>query len=258
MSEINIIAADSRGGGLEILLPEGIKQKTIVSVTSGKGYQVICDEALALLPPPHLSLKSIYHVYFCCGINDVTDLLVSKEVKYKECVMLFSAETIFEKVSILINDCRQAIIKRGAVPIFATIPKMNLADYNNHLLYKAKFYKRTKFVVHSEFYPDMQTRLNQAIDKINNYICETNRKLEVSIPFLHTTIMKRCGSKKTKVYYKYLWDLLHDGLHAGDELNGKWAETLCIAIGKNRSRGDVAECLSPKRSWLQEKRQRLN
>ena len=70
--------------------------------------------------------------------------------------------------------------------------------------------------------------------------------------------MKRCSSKKSGVYYKYLWGLYYDGLHADKELKKKWAESLTIAIGHNRAKDDEDTCMSPKRSWMQEeKRPRL-
>ena len=252
---------DSRGVGLQKflyeLLPEGSKECTEVHINSGKGYKVMREKALALLPPPYRQ-RSRSHVYFVCGICDITEMFRSPTQNYKETVMVLSPEAVFEKVAAEINDCRQAILKAGALPIFATIPRINLAIYNNYVLNHPKPEKRTSLLLHSKFYPDMQTRTNKAVDKINKFICETNRQLGNSIPFLHTDIMKRCGSNKTRVYYKYLWGLYYDGLHADEDLKKKWAGTLSIAIGHNRSKDDEDVCLSPKRSWMhEEKRPRL-
>ena len=146
---MNHVLTDSRGVGLqkflEELLPEGSKECTEVHINSGKGYKVMREKALALLPPPYRQ-RSRSHVYFVCGICDITEMFRSPTQNYKETVMVLSPEAVFEKVAAEINDCRQAILKAGALPIFATIPRINLAIYNNYVLNHPKPDKRTKFL----------------------------------------------------------------------------------------------------------------
>ena len=146
--------------------------------------------------------------------------------------------------------CQSKIMAHGALPIFATIPKFHLETYNNTMLKHCK----TSIHLHRDFYPEMQERLNITIDKINEFICQINRRQRVSIPFLHTTIMKRRGRKKTS-YYIYHWHLLDDGLHPSDQLKEQWANSISAAIRKNRTKDDSdSDPHSPKRSWLREKR----
>ena len=246
---MDIVVASSRGRGLEGLLPSG----TTLRWESSAGYQVLRNKALALLPPPN-SQKERPHVYFLCGVCDITEKIGKKRDQYAECLFTKDSAHVIENIKNEIALCRSSVIRRGGLPIFATIPRLNLCIYNNSLLSK----KYTKHLLHSDKYPEMQTQINEIIDKINIYICETNRNLEVSIPFLHTTIMKRSG-KKGRTHYRYLWNLFEDGLHAGIELNKLWAESLTIAMGKNREKEQINddEMRSPKRSWRQEKRPKL-
>ena len=173
---------------------------------------------------------------------------------YKEVIFSKNPDSVIDDIKNEIAFCRTKILQRGALPIFATIPKLNLELYNKFLVDD----NRTSDLRYTHKYPEMQSQIDLVIDRVNVFICETNRKLEVSIPFLHTTIMKRRGSKG-KAYYKYLWDLMYDGLHAGNDLKKLWGESLTVAIQKNRAKDyDSDENKSPKRSWRQEKRPRLN
>ena len=243
---MNLVVASSRGGGLQPLLPKG----TFVSVNPGAGFKVLCERALELLPSPR-SQQGMTHVYIVGGACDVTERKQSH--RYKEYVLYDSAESVIERMKQDILSCHSKISSHGVLVIFATIPKFNLETYNNSLLQRNK----TTALYHTEHYQEMQDRINNVLNEINNFICETNRKHRVSIPFLHTTIMKRRGNKK-RAYYIYLWHLLYDGLHATDELKTLWAASLKAAIKKNRALDDSDEdSHSPKRSWRQEKRPKL-
>ena len=59
----------------------------------------------------------------------------------------------------------------------------------------------------------MQTQVEHIIKELNRFISDTNRARGVSAPLLHTAIHKRHG-KGHRLYYKFHWDKLYDGIHA--------------------------------------------
>ena len=95
-----------------------------------------------------------------------------------------------------------------------------------------------------------------AIDLINKQIYELNLKLKVSTPFLHCTIMERRG-KKSKRRHILRYDRYTDGLHASEDLAASWGEVITRAMTLNDYQEDSEVEGSPKRSWMQSKRPRV-
>ena len=249
--QMNIIVSSSRGGGLKEYLPSG----TIVDVNPGGKLKVLKHKAVSLLPPPH-RLNRKPHVYILGGVPDITELAKSSspDFWYRESIFVHDSAPTIDKVKAEIMSCQAHIIKQGAVPIFCTIAKFNLNIYNNSLLKDGK----TSILYHSDHYDDMQIRIDEVIDSVNDFIIKINRDIHMKTPCVHTCIKERRGSSGHG-YYTYNWGLFKDGLHARPRLYQNWAKSLKVAFRKNRENEDSEEeNRSPKRSWRREKRHKPN
>ena len=78
----------------------------------------------------------------------------------------------------------------------------------------------------------MQENLNQAIDNINNFICDTNFSARLSTPLTQFAIKKRTGNSR-RVRFRYNWNGLIDGLHANSNTKILWADAISAAINRN-------------------------
>ena len=247
---MNILVSSSRGGGLKALLPRG----TVVDVNPGGTYNDLKERVDVLLPPPH-RLRQTPHVYVLGGVPDITELVKSKSARryhYRESIFVYESDFTIERVRNEIRLCRSHILRKGATPIFCTIPKFHLAMYNNSLVDK----NMTSFLLHSEHYADMQSRIDKVIDNLNDFIIQLNLQINMRTPCIHTSIRKRRG-RSGHGYYIYVWSLYKDGLHANDQLKNDWAKALKVAFDKNRESEDSdGENHSPKRGWRREKRPR--
>ena len=240
-----IVVAASRGVGLKDFLPEG----TRVSITGGGSIDQLKQEAMYLLPSSLGSKR--YHIYFLCGIPDITKFERKFNEHYKECVYLEEPSVTSERYLAKLKNCQSFFVERGALPIFCTIPKVLLAKYNLFRLLSGK----TATLRLTEQYAKMQENLNLAIDIINNSIYELNNKVKASTPFLHTTIREQRGCKG-KRYTAYRWEKLYDGLHATEGLRPVWAECLSKAMRMNSlledsdSEGEDSSFKRPSGGWL--------
>ena len=245
---MSIILATSRGADLADHLPFG----TTVKVMPGAKLQDLKDEAKKILPPPSSRIVRRQHVYFLCGVPDLSTLQKNNSPKYRECIYNFEPLTKAQQYQNQLRECRDEILRCGALPIFATIPKFNLEIYNNHLL--AKNY--TTYLQYQDDYKEMQTKLNTTIDSVNTYIYSLNKDTNVSTPFIHCSIMQRRGSHPNR-YYVLQWEKFRDGLHASKSLSITWAEAFNKSMDKNCHLEDSDNEGSPKRSWRNSKRQRV-
>ena len=243
---MNVIVASSRGYGLKQHLPKG----THVDVNPGAKLKYLTERVACIIAHPQ-KLRKNPCAYIVAGIPDLTEKLKSQNPSYRytETIFVEEPEAAASRIKIEITNCQKIISNQGIKPIFCTIPKMKIETYNNSLLKKRK----TSILLHSEYYSDMQLRLNQTIDLLNSFIIDCNCSSRVATPCLNTTIKKRRGSG----YYVYLWHLYTDGLHAGEPLKEKWAACLQQAFEKNDTSIDSSdEDKSPKRSWLRLKKQK--
>ena len=220
---MNKVIATSRGKGLQRFLPAG----TTVSVRGGGLIdELICDADSVL--PPYMGQSKRTHLYFVFGIPDITKLLKNFENHHRETIFDEEPSVTSDRILKKIRKCQTHFVERGALPIFCTIPRVNLAKYNLFGLLNNK----TSTLNYVNQYATMQENLDQAIDQINNGIYEINKKLQVSTPFLHGTIRERRGAKgKRHTVYRY--EKLYDGLHAHWDLRPVWADCLSKAFRLN-------------------------
>lgn len=91
--------------------------------------------------------------------------------------------------------------------IFPTLTGLDIARYSTH-------------------YPTglrspQQITLNQAIINMNRHITATNRSMNISTPFLATTVYPWC-----RRHYRFVYTHLFDGCHPTDQLCAKWADKI--------------------------------
>lgn len=237
---MNIVVSSSRGVGLSEHLPTG----TWVSIAEGGKLKSLLETAKEMLPPPH-GLSRRYHVYFLCGVPDITRLIKKYSEHYRECVYDEDPSATADRYHAELGDCQKEILKCGALPIFCSITKVNIAKYNLSCLLTNK----TSTLRLTDQYQHMQSNLNQTIDTINNHIYTLNKKIGVSTPFLQHTISERRG-KKSHRFYIQKWELLYDGLHTSDTLRPIWGKVLTKAMSLNDNLEDSEEEETVKRPWL--------
>lgn len=241
---MNVVVGSSRAFNLKPLLPAGTKVQAIPSAK----LKALTTTALSITPPSY-SLNSRAHVYFICGIPDISELVQSPKLSkpyyaYAEAIYIETPELTIERYKKDLIESQKTILKHGALPIFATIPSYNIETYNNYLLTKKR---KTKILYHQDHYSEMQENLELVIITINKFITELNKKVGASTPFLHDTIRENRGTRGSR-YSVYNWSRLFDGLHAGPKLTIKWAKVISKCIDCNQ-KNEEEEVGSPKRSW---------
>ena len=249
---MNVLLADSRGGGMPEALPGYFD---VVEIQAGARVKQL-SALVKHLVPESARLKRTTHVYVIGGINDVTERVVSGDFNYiyKEVICVEEPEAIAKRVIDDINDCAKEIKKKSAIPVFATITKANIAVYNETQLNGSRPATATQYLHQQDSYDIMQENAGSAVNIINSHIKSLNRSNDVSTPLCHTVLIKSRGRKGR--YKVHDWSALWDGVHGTLKTKGLWADSLKAAMDLNSEAIDDS-LSSPKRSWKYEKRQRL-
>ena len=179
---MNIVIASSRGAGLQAHLPKG----SYVTTMPGGRLTTLMNKAKDDIPPPH-GLTKRYHIYFLCGVPDITSLVKDRNENYRECIYNNEPSHTTDNYVMDLKECQREILKCGALPIFATITKINIRNYNMHSLDNNK----TSCLKFSDKYQIMQSKLDQAINLINVEIHKLNKKIGVSSPFSSISLRKK-------------------------------------------------------------------
>ena len=240
-----IVMASSRGKGLGAYLPEG----TLVSVSDGATLGDLQEAAKEFLPPPSgLACGYRYHMYFLCGVPNITRLVKCSKEHYRECIYDEDPLVTAERYLAELGGCQKDMMAKGVLPVFCSITKVNLYHYNQSFINK----KWTSSLKYQDQYPIMQGNLDRAIDLINSHITKTNKKIGVATPYLNQAIIERRGPTNAR-YYIYKWELMTDGLHPKkDKLCPKWGAIMSRAMAKNDLLED-SDDESSVRPWLPSK-----
>ena len=243
---MNILLADSRGGGMLNRLRGTLDH---AEVKPGARVKLLTGLVQGAVPSTYRQINPT-HVYVMAGINDVTERVESpiSSYKYKEVICVEDPHSIAQRVISDLDDCAQEINKYGAIPVFATISKANIAKYNQIQLNENH---TTTHLHQNDSYPIMQTNLESSIDIINDHIRHLNRSHEVSTPLCHNVIIRRRGTKNQ--YKAHDWSALGDGIHGTWKTRNLWAKSLRAAMSLNKGSFEDSTG-SPKRSWKFEKR----
>ena len=119
---MNAIFASSRGLGLDDLLPSG----TTISVISGGKINQLRKLAEDSIPPSQGLSGRRLHCYFLCGILDITSIQKNSREHYRECIYTENPDTTIDKIQNDLLECQKSLLERGALPIFCTIPNVNI------------------------------------------------------------------------------------------------------------------------------------
>ena len=168
-----------------------------------------------------------HHIYISAGICNVTQRLRDRNINYEE--VIFDSSTSQQ----LIDNTTEQILRlkkiaryENAEAIFCTLYPMSLKYWNNNRLNQNK----TSFLRHSDKYKDMQFHLNKAVEEINEKIFQINKSSNFSTPQFH----KQLTHNRNK-FISYKFNSLTDGCHPDNTLKHKLANSLTIAIHKNRA-----------------------
>ena len=154
---MNVVISSSRGEGLEEFLPAN----TTVDFTKGGKLEDLTKTAKKHVPPPYGLSKKRTHLYFVCGIPDISTLAKDKITRYRECIYPDDPNETADNFLNKLNESSKTTLRCGALPIFANIPQFDLSTYNSH--------QRTSHRKFTQNYHEMQTNLEQAIDKCNDH-----------------------------------------------------------------------------------------
>ena len=235
---MNILVANSRGGGMRELIPKHIIEK--VDFWPGAKLNQISCMAIKNIISHRLGEDT--HVYILGGIPDIMQKL--KDNKYEEVIFTESEEHTISRITAEIDSISSKIKSVGAIPIFCTICTINIEKWNTARLHQIK----TKQLKYTYQYNYMQQTLNSTIDTINKHIINTNKSNNMHTPLTHKTIKHAKGNGK----YTYKYNLLNDGVHANEEAKMDWAKTIIHAVSLNRM-SDMEEEQEPKREWKAER-----
>ena len=165
----------SRGKELEHhLSPDNFNIPKRIITISGASLDTLTSEATRIInthPTPHK-----IHTYFIAGIPDITSKI--NDVDYEEVLFIDNAETAHHNFMTKIKNTKEIISVTKSIPCFATIAPMSLHTCNTTRMSQHK----TQYLIHHNYYEDMQSLLIQAIIKINASIIQINDESNMHTP----------------------------------------------------------------------------
>lgn len=166
------------------------------------------------------------HVYISAGICDLT--VKQKAVRYQETLFdLDSIDTTRLTFTNSLNYIQNYTIRENAIPIFTTIYPLSLKDWNLSRLRANK----TTYLVHEDNYALMQSKLEELLMEINQYIVHLNGNLGMATPLIH----KQMIHNRAKGNSTFKFNLLADGCHPNPVLKHNIVKCFAQAISKNRA-----------------------
>ena len=166
--QMNILLADSRGGGLKSRIPKEHRGQVMSRVYPGARINFLTTKAEKMLNTRrHVTQDT--HIYIMGGINDITHKHSSWQ--YTEVTYTEKSEDTIQRVINDLENCATTIKEKGATPIFCTITSSDITKYNHHMLKK----RWTRTLRHENQYTNMQTELEKTIIAINAHIVTMNQ-----------------------------------------------------------------------------------
>ena len=223
---MNSLIGDSRVRGVKV----GKLQSKIVDVWCAPGatFSRLEEEMRKSIILHHGEdpIMGPHHIYISGGICNITKRLKVANRNYEEVIFETSKSSqIINSTIDQINNLRQKTINENATPIFCTLFPMNLSQWNTARLNQNK----TMYLSYAEEYNSMQSELNKAVLTINSHIFNTNKILNLATPQFDKQLIHN-----RKNYKSFKYSLLADGCHPNTTLNNQLANSLYVAITKNR------------------------
>jgi len=215
----------------------GLKEHVKVPVKHypGKKIEFIVDKALNDLK----NYDGNKFLYLMAGIPDVThkfeDKNAANQIIYQEVVFNYQPNMLFNFKQ-LMDGTKQLLSDIHCIPIFATIPTMNLLNWNTIRYAQGK----TRYLKYENDYGLMQDNLNYLLLDINKSIITFNNLNGKKNPHLHQ-LSELCRHGRRIYYYnRYV-----DGVHPDGNLLAKWGNCLNKTIIENYTE---TPCVSGKRT----------
>ena len=230
----DIVMASSRGFDVEVELPKLHPSPSNLHIYAEAGGKL--EDLAALVPDfiEHIGEQDTqgHHVYFLAGLCDVTFKDSNLNYKndherYEEVFFMESWQEGVDRVTKSIHSVAESMNELNVIPIFSTIPPCSLHTWNFNRLNKGK----TSYLLHHNYYEDMQYSLISTIQQLNNTIVQYNTSNGVTTPHIATSVMSNTGpNTRPRVFYTRF----RDGVHADKDLKKKWAKKLNKAMIENR------------------------
>lgn len=168
-------------------------------------------------------------IYIIAGICNTTQIVRGRinGAKHEELIVkVDQAENCISDTMSAIEDLQNFVIRHEAIPIFSTIYPSSLTDWNHKRLNQGK----TCILRFADQYPEMQETLEHQIESVNQYIIETNRKLNLKTPQIHKCMHHNRGPNRAN---KFNYTMLIDGCHPSNSLINKTHQCLKRNISLN-------------------------
>lgn len=243
----DLIFASSRGNYLDTYLNHLHPEPETIGIYAKSGAKLVDlqNEAYAQIissdDPTNL------HIYFIAGLCDITRRDVDIEYHwryrrgfiqhYEEVTMMEGYMQCATRMCDLIDHISSHVLFLGAKPCFASIPPASLFTYN----YTSMKNRRTKYLLHSQEYEDMQYMLTNAIMMVNKHISKVNGQNYMATPDLAGSMVELRKKSAPRIHFNRLWD----GVHPTDVTRTKWARKLNHAMHMNRRLGEPIDLDEP-------------
>lgn len=219
---MNYLIGDSRVRGVKQFLST-VHVNEVCTRPGGKIEQMyqLVDELTYL---HHGINNERAHFYIWVGICNLTKR--EKGMGYEE--VIFSSEAaVISRVRWVeeLSKLAKYIRNQYGSPIFVPIYPMELSKWNYHRLNSNK----TKFLLHTEKYTEMQKDLEIEVNFFNKQIVALKNENGVRTPMVNKDFFHSRGKGRTTPRYGEL----PDGCHASSSLNGKFKKSIMNAINKN-------------------------
>jgi hypothetical protein len=166
------------------------------------------------------------HFYIVAGLCNVTTKVTDRRNNYSEIIFSGHTSTVLENAKFQILNLQKYILDQSSTPIFSTIVPSHIETQNSKCFDKNK----TRYLLHSHEYHQMQDNEMSVIKKLNQFILTLNKELGLTTPFLHRSVMH--NSHQHQQYFQFR--KLPDGCHASLKINNIWAKEITHAIALNR------------------------
>jgi len=217
------IYCTSRGKGLKPLM-DGAQTTTVVR--SGASLNFLAELALSDIASLPNEGDPAGYCYFVAGLPDITTRL--RDFQYEEVVFgPYSPLETCERLESDLTTISIQIKSANWLPIFCPVVPMSLQDWN----FTRGNQHKTTYLLHHNYYPDMQYQLEHATVLVNKLITSINSFNSVHTPNIQTQIIKSDNHS-----YKYRYNRLVDGIHPNPTVVLKWAKLLQKSIEINSSR----------------------
>ena len=166
-------------------------------------------------------------VYIIGGLPDTTVMIKDRKYRYQEVIFTDTPNKKSQELISTYLDARYRIREKGAIPVFSTITTMNIYDWNCERFDQRK----TKFLIHSPYYSDMQYFLNETLDLVNAQIFVMNNLNMVETPHFAGSVRTKRGEGQG---YRSRYYRLADGVHPVEDVIEEWQTTLDWVVAANR------------------------